>query len=45
MGSRRDSSALQLLDEIRGHHDPAADWPTFLEALWSQRHAIRADLP
>lgn len=41
----RQQRALQLLDEIRGHHNPAADWPTFLEALWSQRHAIRADLP
>ena len=37
--------ALDLLDEIRHDHDPAADWPAFFDTLWTQRHAIRPDLP
>lgn len=41
----RQQRALQLLDEIRGQHDPAFDWPTFFEVLWSRRHVIRTDLP
>ena len=36
--------ALDLLDEIRRHHDPSTDWPAFFDMLWSRRHAIRADL-
>ena len=37
--------ALELLDEIRRHHDPATDWPAFFDMLWSRRHAMRPDLP
>lgn len=37
--------ASEVLDEIRHHHDPATDWPAFLDALWDRRHAIRPDLP
>jgi hypothetical protein len=37
--------ALDVLDEIRPHHDPETDWPAFFDALWSRRHAIRPDLP
>ena len=37
--------ALVVLDEIRGQHDPATDWPAFFDALWQRRHAIRPDLP
>jgi hypothetical protein len=36
--------ALEVLDEIRRHHDPATDWPAFFDTLWSRRHAIRPDL-
>ena len=42
--SPRQRRALQLLDEIRREHDPAADWPAFFDTLWSRRHAIRPDL-
>ena len=38
------SRALQVLDDIRRQHDPATEWPTFFDALWSRRHAIRPDL-
>ena len=37
--------ALEVLDQIRRHHDPATDWPTFFDTLWDRRHAIRPDLP
>ena len=36
--------ALGVLDDIRRHHNPASDWPAFVNALWSRRHAIRTDL-
>ncbi|HEX2029175.1 MAG TPA: hypothetical protein VHF25_14370 [Nitriliruptorales bacterium] len=36
--------ALELLDEIRCHHDPAADWSAFFDTLWARRHAIRPDI-
>lgn len=42
--SPRQRRALELLDEIRHRHDPAADWPAFFGALWDQRRAIRPDL-
>ena len=41
----RQRRALKVLDEIRDQHDPATDWPVFLDALWQRRHAIRPDLP
>lgn len=34
---------LELLDDLRPHHDPAADWPTFFDALWEHRHRLRPD--
>ncbi len=37
--------ALKVIDGIRRHHDPAKEWPAFFDMLWSQRHAIRPDLP
>ena len=37
--------ALEVLDDIRAHHNPATEWRAFSETLWAQRHAIRADLP
>ena len=37
--------ALQVLEEVRCHHDPAVDWPAFFQLLWSRRHDIRPDLP
>lgn len=40
----RQRRALVVLDEIRGQHDPATDWPAFFDALWERRHAIRPDL-
>lgn len=36
--------AIEVLDDIRRHHDPATDWPAFFDMLWSRRHAIRSDL-
>lgn len=36
--------ALDVLDDIRRHHNPSTDWPAFFDALWSRRHAIRTDL-
>ena len=39
----RQLRAGEVLDDIRRHHDPASDWPTFFDALWSGRHAIRTD--
>ena len=41
----RQRRALEVLDEIRGQHDPATDWPDFFDVLWQRRHAIRPDLP
>ena len=41
----RHRCVLQILDEIRSRHDPAVDWPSFVEILWTRRHDIRADLP
>jgi hypothetical protein len=43
--TRRQRRALKVIDGIRRHHDPAKEWPTFFDTLWSQRHAIRPDLP
>ncbi|HVM21027.1 MAG TPA: hypothetical protein VM307_13795 [Egibacteraceae bacterium] len=37
--------ALDVLDEIRPHHNPATHWPAFFDTLWTRRHAIRPDLP
>ncbi len=37
--------ALEVLDEIRRHYDPAKEWPAYFDTLWAQRHAIRPDLP
>ena len=36
--------ALDVLDDIRSHHDPATDWSAFFDMLWTRRHAIRLDL-
>lgn len=41
----RQRRALEVLDEIRHHHDPATDWSAFFDALWERRQAIRPDLP
>lgn len=35
---------LELLDQLRGRHDPATEWPAFRAALWECRHVLRADL-
>ncbi len=37
--------ALEVLDEIRPHHDPATEWLAFFDTLWTRRHAIRPNLP
>ena len=37
--------ALDVLDDIRVHHNPAREWPAFFDMLWTRRHAIRPDLP
>jgi hypothetical protein len=40
----RQRRVLQVLDEIRRRYDPVVEWPMFVEALWTRRHDIRADL-
>jgi hypothetical protein len=42
--SRRRRAWL-LLDRIRDHHDPAADWPGFLTELWNRRGELTAPTP
>ena len=37
--------ALDVLDEIRLHHNPATSWPAVFDTLWTRRHAMRPDLP
>lgn len=37
-------AVLDLLDHLRGRHDPATEWAAFRAALWEGRHVLRAGL-
>ena len=38
---QRLAAAYRLVDAVRAHHDPDADWDAFFDALWAGRDRLR----
>ena len=38
---QRLAAAYQLVDAVRTHHNPDADWDAFFDALWAGRDRLR----
>jgi len=39
--AQRQAQAYAVVDAVRTHHDPAADWEAFFDGLWAGRHRLR----